>query len=208
MSNATGSGPRAGCACEGLSGCVPAPSVAARADAAAVEAFREEPVAADAAEVRAITTSTGAFAPAEVDVAVELVEERLAKGPASGYFFLFADAAPATGRAAGAVDGYACFGPIACTVSSYDLYWIAVRQDLRGSGLGTRLLAAAEARIRAMGGTRIYVETSSRPDYAATRGFYVARGYRVEGVFEDFYAPGDHKVVYVRVLGPGAAIRS
>jgi hypothetical protein len=44
------------------------------------------------------------------------------------------------------------------------------------------------------------VETAGRPDYAATRGFYEARGYRATATIPDFYAPGDDQVVFVKPL--------
>jgi GNAT superfamily N-acetyltransferase len=147
----------------------------------------------DAAAVRAITESTGFFYPDEVDTAVELVEERLAKGLKSGYHFIFADLADRT-------VGYSCFGPIACTKSSFDHYWLAVSADQRGKGLGTALITATESAIRALGGTRIYIETSSRPLYDPTRAFYLARGYAKEAELSDFYGPADSKVIYVKVL--------
>ncbi len=56
---------------------------------------------------------------AEVEVAVELVQERLAKGLTSEYFFVFAEQD-------GKRRGLYLFGPIACTLASYDLYWIVV----------------------------------------------------------------------------------
>jgi ribosomal protein S18 acetylase RimI-like enzyme len=156
--------------------------------------LRDSVVPADAAAVRAITDATGFFRPDEVDVAVELVEERLGHGEASGYHFVFADTG---GRTA----GYACFGHIACTVSSWDLYWIAVHPDFQGQGVGTLLIRESERRVAALGGTRLYVETSSKAAYVSTRGFYESRRYRTEAVLEDFYAPGDGKVVFVKVLG-------
>jgi hypothetical protein len=55
-----------------------------------------------------------------------------------------------------------------------------------------------EQRIPELGGTRIYVETSSRAQYEPTRAFYERRAYRKEVVLEDFYAPGDGKVIYVK----------
>src|SRR5690606_23231338 len=49
--------------------------------------FRTEVNPGDRRRVREIVESTGFFTPAEVDVAVELVDERLSKADASGYFF-------------------------------------------------------------------------------------------------------------------------
>jgi ribosomal protein S18 acetylase RimI-like enzyme len=156
--------------------------------------FRDPPLPADIDAVERLVAATGFFRPSEVAIARELVEDRLARGPeASGYHFVLAD--DARGLA-----GYVCFGPIDGTEGSFDLYWIAVRPDRRGEGLGRALLAAAEARIAARGGRRIYIETSTTEPYAPTRAFYAACGYRLEAVLPDFYAPGDGKAFYVKVL--------
>ncbi len=155
--------------------------------------MREEVRSSDLRSVREITESTGFFYPDEVDTAVELVEERLERGIKSGYHFLFADQGD---RAV----GYTSFGLIACTRSSWDLYWIAVHADMRGKGLGTTLLDESERRIAALGGTRVYIETSARSQYDPTRAFYLARGYHEEARLPDYYGPGDAKVIYVKAL--------
>ena len=49
----------------------------------------------------------------------------------------------------------------------------------------------------------IVVETAGRPEYAGTRAFYEARGYRRVATIPDFYAPGDDQVVYVKSFNPG-----
>ncbi len=151
----------------------------------------------DEAAVRSIVASTGFFSPAEIDIAVELVQERRRKGDASGYHFVFLDA-PIDGDSR--TLGYACFGPIDGTVSSFDLYWIAVAQTQRGRGLGGVLLRESERRIAAAGGGRIYVDTSSRPLYVPTRAFYERAGYVQEAMLTDFYGPGDGKVIYCKVV--------
>jgi len=148
----------------------------------------------DAQLVREMVRSSGFFYDEEVEVAVELVEERLAKGDRSGYHFLFAEYS-------GEVVGYTCFGPIPCTKSSYDLYWIVVKNDFQNKGLGKILIQKSEDIIAKRGGTRIYAETSSRPLYDPTRAFYKKAGYREDAVIKDFYAPGDSKVIYVKIIG-------
>ena len=148
----------------------------------------------DASAVERLVRSSGYFRDDEVAVAVELVEEALAKGEASGYRFLFAERAPTVG-------GYACYGEIPCTLGSYDLYWIAVDDALRGHGLGRLLLREVEARILGLGGRRVYIETSASELYGPTQHFYEAAGYRQEAVLEDFYKPGDAKIVYGKALG-------
>src|SRR5512139_1266753 len=151
--------------------------------------WREEPQHSDLRRVREIVVSSGFFSRPEIAVAVELVQERLKKGAESGYHFLFAEKDKK-------VVGYSCFGPIPCTVESYDIYWIAVQEELRRSGLGVELLKKVEEKIKEMGGNRIYVETSSREQYEPTRLFYSRCGYRREATLENFYSHGDHKVIY------------
>jgi len=158
-----------------------------------MQSLRETVRPDDARAVRETVASTGFFSADEVEVAEELVRERLAKGPESGYLFLFADDGADT-------VGYACYGPIACTVGSFDLYWIAVRRGHQGRGLGRALLRATEERIAQVGGRGIYVETSSRVQYHPTRAFYEHFGYRKAAVLADFYAPGDDKVVYCKAV--------
>lgn len=143
--------------------------------------------------VQRLVESSEFFSVEETDVAVELVRERLRKGPASGYEFLFAEYD-------GHTVAYTCFGPIACTRSSYDLYWIVVHKQVRGPGIGRALLRRTEEAITAQGGQRLYVETSSRTQYASTGAFYRACDYREEALLEDFYAPGDGKQIYCKVL--------
>lgn len=157
--------------------------------------LREDSRPGDREGIEAIVTATGFFTPAEIEVAIELFDERESKGPASGYHFVFAE------RAARLI-GYACFGPIPCTQHSYDLYWIAVHPETQGRGLGRAILAAAERAIRERGGKRVYIETSSRAQYRDTRGFYTRTGYELEATLRDFYAPGDDKAIYSRALSP------
>jgi D-alanine--D-alanine ligase len=171
----------------------PVPARTKRGDNAGIT-LRTEPQTSDCAQVRRIVEATGLFRPAEIDVAEELVEERIERGLASGYHFLFAEED-------GHVLGYACFGHDEMTVCSYELYWIAVEPAQQGRGIGRILLAAVEDAIRSAGGRQIYIETSNRADYLATRGFYLRCGYEMEAVLKDFYAPNDGKVIYVRPVG-------
>lgn len=164
--------------------------------------YREAVGETDPESVRSILDSSGFFSREEIGIALELVNERLAGGPGSGYHFLFAERS-------GRVMGYTCFGPIAGTAASFDFYWIAVHNESRRCGTGRILLERSEKIISQMGGKRIYIETSSRDQYKPTRMFYEKCGYRAEAHIADFYAPGDAKIIYVKVLNslnrsPGA----
>jgi GNAT superfamily N-acetyltransferase len=143
--------------------------------------------------VRRVVEATKFFRPDEVDIAVELVDERLARGDASGYFFVMAELDQQ-------LVGYACYGPIGCTLGSFDLYWIAVDPAYQGRGLGAQLVSAVEQRILDAGGRHIYIETSGKPQYLPTRKFYQRCGYEVVAQLADFYDRGDDKVVWRKVL--------
>jgi ribosomal protein S18 acetylase RimI-like enzyme len=149
----------------------------------------------DAARVRAMCASTGFFNDEELDIAVELVDEHLARGEAaSGYSFVFLDAA------GGETLCYASYGRIAGTERAYDLFWIVTDDAQRGRGLGRIVLDEVERRIAALGGGQIHVETSSRAQYDPTRAFYERCGYFEAARFPDFYKAGDGKVVYVKTV--------
>ena len=148
----------------------------------------------DRVAVRRLVTSSGFFSEAEEEIAVELVEDTLTKGAtASGYHFIFAEEA-------GHTVGYVCFGPIAGTAASHDLYWIVVDSTRRGGGVGRVLEQACVDAARALGGQRLYVDTSSRSQYEPTRAFYRACGYNEVAHLKDFYTAGDGKVIFVKTL--------
>ena len=154
-----------------------------------------EIAATDRTAVETLLAATGFFNDEELAVAMELVDARLDEGPESHYRFLVA-------KEDGVAVGYACWGVILGTAASVDLYWIAVHPRCQGKGVGRALLAAAEAWIAESGRSRVYVETSGRPLYEPTRAFYLATGYAVAAVLDDFYGPGDGKYVFLKVLSP------
>ncbi|MDD4856976.1 MAG: GNAT family N-acetyltransferase [Candidatus Krumholzibacteria bacterium] len=148
----------------------------------------------DCDTVQEIIEATGYFTPAEVGVAVELVQDNMTKGAAdSGYYFIFAELE-------GRTVGYVCYGPIPCTVSSHNLYWIAVHPDFQRLGLGKSLMREFEKQVKAAHGTRIYIDTSYKTQYEDTRAFYQSLGYELDALLKDFYAPGDDKVIYRKLL--------
>jgi ribosomal protein S18 acetylase RimI-like enzyme len=96
--------------------------------------------------------------------------------------------------------GYVCFGPIPAIQGSFDLYWIAVAPASQRSGLGARLIREAERLAKIQGATQMFVDTGGSEQYAPTRAFYERMGYRSAAVLENFFAPGDAKIIYVKTL--------
>jgi ribosomal protein S18 acetylase RimI-like enzyme len=155
--------------------------------------IRRELSITDRSPLYHLLTGTGFFNPEELEVAMELVDDRLALGDDSHYRFLVAESGDT-------VAGYACWGPIPGTTESADLYWIAVDPAHQGLGVGRALLAEAESWMASAGRPRVYLETAGRAQYAPTRAFYLACGYHVAAELEDFYAPGDARVTFLKVL--------
>ena len=158
--------------------------------------MRREVRTTDREQVRQLAESTGFFRPDEVEVAVELVDDFLKDGVASGYHFLFAE------RDDHCV-GYVCYGPIGCTLGSFDIYWIIVDPNFQGMGIGRQLLRQVEADLCLLNARHIYIETSNKPQYEPTRQFYLRCGYSVAATIADFYEDGDDKVVLVRDVRQG-----
>jgi ribosomal protein S18 acetylase RimI-like enzyme len=153
------------------------------------------------ARLEQLTRGTGLFREEEVATAVELLDASLGERGTDDYRFV------------GAFDrdelvGYACWGPTPGTEATWDLYWIVVDRGRQGSGVGTQLLSEVEHRLTADGCRLVVVETSSRADYAATRGFYEARGYTRAATIPGYYAPGDNLVIYTKDLTGGDLARA
>lgn len=155
--------------------------------------FRQQIQHSDIGAIAAIVQSSGFFSMEEIDIALELAEEKLTQPHDSSYQFLFAEDEKK-------VVGYTCYGLIPATSSSYDIYWIVVSQDLRGQGLGKLLMAETEKLVLQSGGRQVYVETSSRDQYKPTHNFYETCGYHREAFLKNFYHKGDSKIIYAKVL--------
>jgi len=102
------------------------------------------------------------------------------------------------------ISGFICFGPIPMTDRCYDLYWIKVDEAASRKGVGGRLLEFMEEFVAREGDRRIYVETSSTEPYQAARSFYEKHGYRLVCSLKDFYREGDHKMIFMKEVRPGA----
>jgi ribosomal protein S18 acetylase RimI-like enzyme len=135
----------------------------------------------------------GNFTDDEVQTALELIDEWLQDGDASGYLtYVVEDGA--------IVHGYVCFGPTPMTAGTYDLYWIAVDPTTQGQGYGRLLLSFAEAEVARRDGQLLLIETSSQVAYGATIRFYERSGYDLAARIPNFYRPGDHKLIYAKTI--------
>lgn len=133
------------------------------------------------------------FTPAEVACALELVDLALERPAQTDYRFRIA----AEGDA---VVGYICYGPTPMTEGTFDLYWVASDPGARTKGVGSALVAAMEADLRAERGRLIRVETSAQEAYGATRKFYAKNAYVEVARVPEFYKPGDDLVILAKKI--------
>lgn len=148
----------------------------------------------DQPAIRQLLDESGFFYPFETEVVMEIFEETLLKGSeASGYYWCLLEEE-------GQLVGFANFGPNPVTLHSWDLYWLAVRENLKNSGLGTLLLTRTEETARGKGGKILWVETSGRALYQPTVAFYHRRGYTLEASLPEYYGPGDPKLIFRKNL--------
>ncbi len=145
----------------------------------------------DRSSILDILHRTSMFTPAEIDVALELVDAWLNHPEQKDYILYTADRE-------GKVLGYVCYGPTPATEGTFDLYWIAVDPLYQRCGIGKQLLLFTEEVIRKAGGRLIIIETSSQEKYAPTRSFYERNGYTLEARIKDFYREGDDRLIYVK----------
>jgi D-alanine-D-alanine ligase len=147
-------------------------------------------IPADHDRIEEISRAVAVFRADEIPVALEVFDGAVAGSPD-----YLARGAVLDGR----LVGWICWGPTPCTLGTFDLYWMAVDPAAQGTGVGSALITDMEQRLAGVG-RLIVVETAGRADYAPTRAFYEARGYRVAAVIPDFYAPGDAQVIYAKTL--------
>jgi ribosomal protein S18 acetylase RimI-like enzyme len=150
----------------------------------------------DVAAIRSLCTAVGNFTAEEIDIAIEVADDGLNKGSLkSGYNFVFCDE-----KETGAVLGYAIWGPIPLTDKSHDLYWIVVDPTKQRRGIGSAIMRECERQVIAAGGAHLYLDTSAKESYDATRLFYEVNGFTVAAHLKDYYREHDDKVIYRKII--------
>jgi ribosomal protein S18 acetylase RimI-like enzyme len=147
----------------------------------------------DAPALVALADATGVFKPFEIDTLREVLADYPVESRVHGdrSFVLTEGPDPI---------GFVYHAPEPMTEGTWSLWWIVVRTDLRGRGVGANLLKFVEADAYECGARVLFVETSSLPHYDPTRRFYLKHGYHEEARLRDFYAPGDDQIIFRKPL--------
>jgi GNAT superfamily N-acetyltransferase len=139
----------------------------------------------------ALAEATGVFTSEEVRIVREMLGAYFADPVQDDYYWqVYRE------RAEGPVLGFICYGPASMTDAVWEVYWIAVDPRVHKHGIGTILLDALEAELRAWNARAVYLETEDTARYAPARAFYEKRGYAPVAHLADFYAVGAGKIIY------------
>ena len=151
----------------------------------------------DRLALTALLKAQAHFRPPEVQIALELIDLTLNQPGQEDYLIRCAEGSQRE------VLGYACYGKAPLTDTVYDLYWIVVHPDYWSRGPGSALLLQAEDEVNRLKARLLVIETSSLPSYARPRSFYLKHGYRELARIPDYYAVGDHKLIFGKTF-PGS----
>jgi ribosomal protein S18 acetylase RimI-like enzyme len=147
----------------------------------------------DREQIQKILSSIQLFSREEKDVALELIDEAIAK-PQQEYYNIYVY------EEENKVLGYHCTGKRALTDGVFDMYWIVVDPATQNKGIGKKLLEHVENFAREGNGRWILAETSSREDYTPTRNFYMRNHYSILAEIKDFYAVNDNLVIFGKYI--------
>ena len=138
----------------------------------------------------AMADATGLFKPLEIEALQEVLDDYFATNQHDGHLSI-------TMEDDGVLRGFAYYAPAPMTDRTWQLWWIVVRKDQQGRGLGAKLMEFVEADLRDRRRARVlFIETGSLPYYERTRQFYRKLGYEQHAQLADFYAAGDSMVVF------------
>ena len=140
----------------------------------------------------ALTDATGLFQPNQLDEVRQMLADYFGGDSDSDRFWIADDD--------NGLVGVAYCEPERMTDGTWNLQLIAIRPDRQGQGRGAILLRYVEQTLVERGGRMLLVETSGLPDFERTRAFYGKCGYEEEARIRDFYAAGDDKIVFRKVL--------
>lgn len=157
---------------------------------------RKEIFVEDMEKVRRILLNTGFFdqAPDEIETAISLMELSIKDGNTiSNYRHLFA-------MEGGELLGYVSYAQVPCTISSFEIYWLAVDKNTQGKGVGRYLINEVIKEVKELGGLKLILQTAGRELYNPTHRFYESCCFSEEARIKDYYAKSDDCLIYTLSL--------
>lgn len=144
--------------------------------------------------LRKIIKAQEHFRPAEIRVALEIIDLALKQREEEDYIIRLVEGEDQE------VWGYICYGKAPLTDAVYDLYWIVVHPAYQNQGAGSLLLNYLHQDLHRRRARLLLIETSSLPAYTQPRAFYGKHGFQEIARVKDYYAEGDDKIIFGKVL--------
>ncbi|MCM8812384.1 MAG: GNAT family N-acetyltransferase [Candidatus Omnitrophica bacterium] len=138
---------------------------------------------------------TGVFGAHETDILREILEDYRNNGEKK-YFYR---EEAVDGRTA----GFILYGRTPLTAAAWDIYWVVVDKKIQSRGIGTRLIAQAEAHMREQLFAQqsvVRIETSSRAEYGPACKLYEKNGYALVGRISGFYSAHDDLLIFSKKI--------
>lgn len=148
----------------------------------------------DAQAIQAIAKNAGVFSENEVTSVGEMLDAFFNPTPDDDHVFLV------TRDETRGVTGFACYGPTPFTDNVWELYWICVEPRQQRNHAGHSLIEHICVELRAHSARALYLETSDAGAYQPARAFYEREGFECVAHLDDFYARGEGKKIYRKVL--------
>jgi ribosomal protein S18 acetylase RimI-like enzyme len=82
------------------------------------------------------------------------------------------------------------------TKRSYWLGWFYVHKDYRDNKYGKTLLRKVINELKGIGAKKLFVDTSSDPNYIKAVDFYLKNGFKLEAVLRDYYGKGEDQLIF------------
>lgn len=86
------------------------------------------------------------------------------------------------------------------TKRSYWLGWFYVHKKYRDKKYGRTLLRKVINELKYIGARKLFVDTSSDPNYIKAVNFYLKNGFKLEAVLRDYYGKGEDQIIFGREL--------
>jgi ribosomal protein S18 acetylase RimI-like enzyme len=147
----------------------------------------------DSAGIIALAVAAGMFPATETEALGKVLADYFSGNLDDGHVWI-------TDEEKGELCGVAYYAPDLMADRTWYVYMIAVHPDCQGLGRGTALMRHVENALQTSGQRVLLVETSGLPGYERTRAFYEKCSYEKEARIRDFYAAGDDKIVFRKVL--------
>jgi ribosomal protein S18 acetylase RimI-like enzyme len=149
----------------------------------------------DSAPIIALAVATGLSPANETDALSKVLADYFSGALGEGHVWV-------TDEEDGRLQGILYYAPESMADRTWYVYMIAVSPECQGQGRGTALMQYVEKTLQGTGERLLLVETSGLPTFERTRTFYAKLGYEKEARIRDFYATGDDKIVFRKVLAP------